>query len=463
MKKDLLSKMLIIGAVGLGSLVVTIALIWGLSSGNKEKKPKNLGEDHTIPQETIENELAFQADSINGEKFLAVVRGELSTENILPVYDLERKKDFLLKVKGETVIKSAYGEAMAISQIRAGQIVEGKFDKESFDLYLLQISGRAWEKKNPSSLVISAEQNKVKIGTDEYHFEPSLLMARKGGKSIALSEVSASDELILRGYKNELWSIEVLAGHGFLVLKNSEAFIGGTIEIGNRDIRTIDKDMKIEIPAGVKKIIITKETMNPYSNDVFIEEGKEFVIDLAEFKPKVGKVKFITVQEGVTLYIDEVKQALANTEVQLDFGQHKIKAEKTGYVAWESTLTVNQVEMEVKIDMKVEPQYLEVQTPIGAELYVDGARIGTIPARTAISPGEHNITIRKEGYYSKTQTILVESNGKNVNYAFPDLIRIGSTESESNSSPVTPAPTAPNVTTPPIQPDKKLNPTNDNY
>ena len=221
--------------------------------------------------------------------------------------------------------------------------------------------------------------------------------------------------------------------------------------------------MRIELSAGVKRIIISKDNMNPYANDVFIEEGKEAVIDLGEFKPKVGKVTFSTVQDGVTLYIDEEKQALANAEVTLDFGQHKLKAEKDGYVPWESTLTVNQVVMQVKIDMKVEPQYLDVQTPLGAELYIDGARVGVIPVRTAITPGEHTLSIRKEGYYSKNQAITVENNGKNVNYAFPDLIRIGSNETEQPNNGL--SPTAPNVTTPPTpaNPNLKLNPTEDNY
>ncbi|RRD93488.1 PEGA domain-containing protein [Clostridiales bacterium COT073_COT-073] len=461
MKKDLLTKMMIIGAAGLGGLIFTIAVIWSFSGSEKEKNPKISNQDHTIPQEIGENELAFQADSLNGEKTLALIRKPLTADSILPVYDLETQKDILLKIKGSTVIKSEYGEQIAISQIRPGQIIEGKYDKSNFDAFSIQISGRAWEKRNPSALIISTEQNKIKIGTDEYSFDPGILMTFKGGKTITPAEVSGSDELILRGYKNMVWSIEVVAGHGFLVLKNSDAFLGGTIEIGNRDIRTIDKDMRIEVSAGVKKVIITQENMNPYSNDVFIEEGKEVVIDLGEFKPKVGKVTFTTVQEGVTLYINEEKQAVANGEVTLDFGKYKLKAEKEGYTPWESSLTVNQVVMQVTIDMKMEPQHLEVQTPIGAELYIDGARVGIIPARTAITPGEHNITIRKEGYYSKNQTITVENNGKNVNYAFPDLIRIGSNESEQPNSGISPS--APNVTNPPANSNIKLNPTEDNY
>ena len=461
MKKDLLTKMLMIGGAGFGSLIVTIALIWAMS-GEKTGKPKN-NQNHTIPQEMTGDSSSPVLDSLDGERFFALVRMPVAEDGILPVYDLDRKKELLLKIKGETSIKSRYGEPIAAAQVRPGHIVEGKYEAESFAVYAVQISGRAWEKKDPAGLVISAEQKKIGIGSDEYTYDPDFLMVLKNGKAITLAEVSASDEVIVRGYKKEVWSVEVTAGHGFLTLKNADAFTGGTIEIGNRDIRTIEKDMRIELSAGVKRIIISKDNMNPYANDVFIEEGKEAVIDLGEFKPKVGKVTFSTVQDGVTLYIDEEKQALANAEVTLDFGQHKLKAEKDGYVPWESTLTVNQVVMQVKIDMKVEPQYLDVQTPLGAELYIDGARVGVIPVRTAITPGEHTLSIRKEGYYSKNQAITVENNGKNVNYAFPDLIRIGSNETEQPNNGL--SPTAPNVTTPPTpaNPNLKLNPTEDNY
>lgn len=467
MKKDLLTKMIIVGAVGLAGIIFTIGVLWALSGGGETtKKTTPTKVDHTIPEDVSENELAFQVDSLNGEKTMALVRKEATEDGVLPVFDIEKKKDILLKIKGETKIKSAYGETISISQIRAGQIIEAKFEPESFATYTLQVSGKAWEKNNPNSFIISAEQNKVKIGLDDYTFDPSLIMVSKGGQPILLENISKSDEVVLRGYRKEVWSIEVIAGHGFVVLKNSDAFVGGTIEIGNRDIRTIEKDMRIETSAGVKKVIITKDDMNPYMNDVFIEEGKEVVIDLGEFKPKVGKVLFSTVQQGVSLFINEEKQAVSNGEVSLDFGQYKLRAEKEGFIPWESVLTVNQVQMQVKIDMKIEPQYLEVQTPVGADLYIDGARIGTIPSRTAITPGEHTITIRREGYYSKNQTIRVENNGKNVNYAFPDLIRIGSNEAETPNNGL--APTAPNVTNPPTQtppekPNPNLNPTDDNY
>lgn len=467
MKKDLLTKMMIIGAVGLAGIVFTIGVLWALSGG-EDKKAKTMpsSKDHTIPKEQSENELAFQIDSLGGEKTFALVRKEISEDGILPVFDIEKKKDILLKIKSETAIKSAYGENIAIRQVRAGQIIEAKYEPESFATYSLQVSGKAWEKNNPNAFVISPEQNKVKIGLDEYTFDPNLIMVSKGGQPILLDKISPSDEVVLRGYRKEVWSIEVVAGHGFIVLKNSQAFVGGTIEIGNRDVRAIEKDMRIETSAGVKKIIITKDDMNPYMNDVFIEEGKEVVIDLGEFKPKVGKVLFHTVQDGVNLYINEEKQANANGEVSLDFGQYKIRAEKEGFVAWESVLTVNQVQMQVKIDMKIEPQYLEVQTPVGADLYIDGARVGTIPSRSAITPGDHTLTIRREGYYSKNQTIRVENNGKNVNYAFPDLIRIGSTQTETPNNGLTPTP--PNVTNPPVQnppaaPNPNLNPTDDSY
>ena len=465
MKKDLLTKMLMIGGAGFGSLIVTIAIIWAMS-GEPASNSQKGSQDHSIPQEMTGDNSSSVLDSLDGERFVALVRTAPTEDGVLPVYDLDTKKELLLKIKGETSIKSRYGETIAAAQVRPGYIVEGKYEKESFAVYTLQISGRAWERKDPAGLVISAEQKKIGFGSDEYSFDPNFLMVLKNGKTIPLAEVSVSDEVIIRGYKKEVWSIEVTAGHGFLTLKNADAFAGGTIEIGNRDIRTIEKDMRLELSAGVKRVIISKDNMNPYTNDVFIEEGKEAVIDLGEFKPKVGKVTFSTVQDGVTLYIDEEKQALANAEITLDFGQHKLKAEKEGYVPWESTLTVNQVLMQVKIDMKVEPQYLDVQTPLGAELYIDGARVGVIPVRTAITPGEHTLSIRKEGYYSKSQTITVENNGKNVNYAFPDLIRIGSNETEKPNNGL--SPTTPNITTPPTSPtpanpNLKLTPTEDNY
>lgn len=460
MKKDLFTKMIMIGGGGLVALVVTIGLIWALS-GQTGHGPGRQTGDHTIPPEIGENELAFQVDSLNGQKFLALVKESGGSDSSLAVYDLENKSDLLLQVKGGTRIKSAYGEDIAISQIKKGQIIEGKYNKENFDAYAIHVSGRAWERKNPNAFSIMAGQDKIKIGNDEYQFDPALVMVFKGDQLMTLDQINVKDEVTIRGYQNEVWAIEVVAGHGTIVLKNADAYLGGTIEIGNRDIRSVEKDMQIEVAAGVKRVIISQDNMNPYSEDVFIEEGKEVVIDLGTFKPKVSKVTFTSVQEGVALYIDGQKQASANEEVTLEFGKHKLKAEKEGYLPWESDILVNQVLMEVRIDMKVEPQYLEVQTPAGAELYIDGARVGTIPARTVISPGQHTITIQKPGFYSKNQTINVENNGKNINYAFPDLMRIGANNQDPGKD--GPSPTMPDEGRQPGNSGLKLNPTQDNY
>ncbi len=91
----------------------------------------------------------------------------------------------------------------------------------------------------------------------------------------------------------------------------------------------------------------------------------------------------------------------------------------------ENKATTNQV---------IEGYKLYFDEPYGAELYFDGGYIGMIPTSVVKVSGTHEIILKKDGYETKSYRINVDSDKVDLNYTFPDLVKIKSDDDSSSSS-----------------------------
>ena len=65
-----------------------------------------------------------------------------------------------------------------------------------------------------------------------------------------------------------------------------------------------------------------------------------------------------------------------------------------------------------------------IESPVGAEIYVDGNYVGIVPASFTKVAGNHEVTVRKSGYLTRSYTIDVDKEEKDVSYSFSDLTPI---------------------------------------
>jgi hypothetical protein len=63
-----------------------------------------------------------------------------------------------------------------------------------------------------------------------------------------------------------------------------------------------------------------------------------------------------------------------------------------------------------------------IDAPEGAELYLDGTYIGIVPVNFAKNEGTHVISLRKDGYQTRSYTLNIDDSEKDVSYSFSDLI-----------------------------------------
>lgn len=422
-KFDIVSKMTIIGIVAVLILILAVVIVSCSGSGSTPEPTE--GIIITDPSAEAEEEVIVKAEI---ERALAVVKYVDTANNQLMIYDIEKLKTITLAMDSSIEIKDEYGTDIALTQIELGDMVETKYEVDTLKPEFVKITAVTWERKDVSNMVVDTELNTIKIANETYHYTDELITS-DGGVPFDILELSTADEALVRGYKDHVWSIVLLSGHGNLILENHDIFIGGEIEISSRISLLIEKDMNIPVTAGVHNVVVSKQGVAPYVTQVMVEEGKEVVIDLSEAQPKIGIIEFILLQDDVMVYLNDELLDLTQ-EIKLDFGNYTIRAEKEGFSPWESELDLNQAYMQYKIDLEVEPRVLYIDKPVGAEVYIEGQYIGIIPTQTPFIAGTKTVTVRKDGFYTYQQDFQWVDTGKDVHILLPDLIPIETTPEE---------------------------------
>lgn len=421
-KFDFISKMTLIGIIAV-TLLILIVTIVSCSGGSKPK----VIEEIIIP---VEEETVAVVDTPEAyDRAIAVVKYVDVNANSLMVYDIEKLKTITLEMDSAIEIKDAYGTDIALSQIKLGDMVETKYDINSKRPEYVKITAVTWERKDVSNMVVDIENMTIKIANETYGFTDELITS-DAGVPFDILELSTADEAVVRGYKNQVWSIVLLNGHGTITLSNHSGFVGGNIEISNRINIAVESVMTVPVSAGTHNVVISKDGMAPFVTQVMVIEGEDVIIDLSEAQPKIGTIEFIVIQDDVSLYLDDELLDLS-VEIKLDFGTYKIRAEKEGFAPWENELIVKQAYIQYTIDLEKAPFILHIQGQNGAELYVEGVLMGTIPIDITYLPGNiDTIIVRQDGFYNFKQDFAWSGEGDQY-ITLPDLKPIPDDEDET--------------------------------
>lgn len=66
---------------------------------------------------------------------------------------------------------------------------------------------------------------------------------------------------------------------------------------------------------------------------------------------------------------------------------------------------------------------VNIEAPVDAEVYVDGNYVGITPTSFSKKSGTHEVTIRKSGYKTRSYTINVDDEDKDISFSFSDLTK----------------------------------------
>ena len=258
-----------------------------------------------------------------------------------------------------------------------------------------------------------------------------------------MMDLNPSDVLSFQGIDSEVLSVRVDKGHGYLRLVNDENFVGGWIEIGQSQIQKITEDMLLTVPEGSYQVNITNKGGGGIKT-VVINRNEETCLDIGDLEipePQYGMVLFSLSPSNAELYIDGTKTD-ASAPVSLEYGMHQLIVRAENYhsvtryvsVAQESggvDIVLDPVNDDTKnsssstnSSSQITTNYYKVyvDAPEHAEVYLDGNYIGISPCSFRKTAGSHTITLRRTGFVTRSYTVQIDDESKDLTLSFADLV-----------------------------------------
>ncbi len=278
---------------------------------------------------------------------------------------------------------------------------------------------------------------------------------------------------------------------------DDRSLVGAWLELDNEVIYKISPNMMLSAPEGEYNLQILGNGAN-YQSKVSISRNQETVVDTSEItisKPKEGLVTFEITPSEAEVFVDGEKQ-LTDVPVSIRYGYHSLKVMADGYITQNRYLKVGTAKSVVQIELEkdtesasaksgssnyasdfasnkkdknssssasvatipkssaaasvatvsansnkpkeknrvIEGYKIYIEEPDDVELYFDGSYIGMTPASIAKISGTHEVTLKKDGYKTKSYRVNIDDTEDNAFYKFPDLKKeVEESESEDKS------------------------------
>ena len=405
----------------------------------KEDANASLGSGNGVLSESRENGTSVKPGTYDSTD-TAILVSKNEEDNTLTFFNYEVEKNYTLHMDGATKFYDKYGATLSLSQVVPGDVVDIAFLKENKRLASVKLSDSIWKFGDVKNYEIDQTKSQISIGSESYKLS-SVTKYFAGSNAIELMDLNAADILSIQGIGSRILSVRVEKGHGYLRLQNDEHFIGGWIEIGQSKIQKITEDMLLLVPEGSYQVTISHNGGGGVK-DVVIYPDQETILDIGDLEvpnPESGLVLFSVTPADASIYIDGV---LVNTSypVVLEYGLHQMIARAEGYQSITRYIRVSQESAGINIvleaageekdtDKQEETQTttdyykIYIDAPQNAEVYINGNYIGTAPCSFPKTAGSHVITLRKNGYETKSYTITVDDSAKDLSYSFADLVQ----------------------------------------
>lgn len=364
----------------------------------------------------------------------------------ITICELNQWEDKTLSYDGATVFTDKYGGPLTVDQLIPGSIVTLAYNSNMEKMGSLQINSDSWNYADIQKFSMNTENRTITVGQEEYHLSDQLLVF-SGQEEILPEQILSQDVISMQGIGQEVLSIRVDRGHGYLELKNEEYFVGGWIEIGQTVISQLSPEMLFSVPEGSYQVRLTTDLLDE-SREVEIRRDEITTLDLGDIEkpvPESGQVTFDITPESASVYIDNnlINQFYT---LKLPVGMHQLTVSASGYDTVSQYFEVTGEEpLKLQVNLtqskssvsdndiswasdKKEGATITIQTPDGAEVYEDNLYKGYAPVTYTKNVGTHVLTFRKSGYVTKSYSIEVADDDENVVYSFPDL------EPESSST-----------------------------
>lgn len=364
----------------------------------------------------------------------AVIESVDDTAGIITAFLVSYNESRTFTYNGACSISDKYGNPMSMAQLNPGDIADLFYNSELERVGRICLTSDAWSQEGVEKYTLNLKGRNVAIGDTVYSLN-EILPVYSEGKRIEPEEILHNDILSFHGRGNNILSITVDQGHGYLDLVNDENFLGGWIEVGQAVICQIQPDMLITVPEGTYTVRMTAGEVEEMRL-ITIGRNQETLLDVGnvEFPKAVNsRVIFKITPEDAAVYVDNEE---VNTDyvVRLPFGIHRITAEASGYDTLSEYFEIEEETTTIKMTLQAsssvsgntisksdESASITIDVPQEVEVYQDNLYKGIAPVTYEKTAGTHTITLRMSGYVTKSYEIQVPDDDTDVTYSFSAL------------------------------------------
>lgn len=415
-------------------LTIIVAIIALMTGCGDNKKPV------TKPTQKPSGSIGSLDNKIPGSEGI-IMHGVLVSvdekEKRMVIADIEDGNRYQLTYTGGTDIRNRYKDIIAISQTKVGRIYEIACDKDGRASRMTEWD-KYWMSENIGKFEMDSENNRIKVGNTEYNLsEAAVIMS--GEDALFASEVVSVDKISVYGKDKTVYAIIVESGHGYIEVTGINAFLDGYITYNN-NVSKVSLNMILTAPEGEYDLVLQKDGQTA-TKKVNVHRGEIMSVDFSQYEPvtvQSGTVNISIVPDGALLMIDGVVKDYSKS-FNLAYGTHTVAIIADGYETYNAKMVIASPFFNKTIELKKESEQtttaptsekltdgyvIKINGPSGASVYIDNAYVGVAPLSVSKTEGTKLVTLSQAGYKSVSYNIKITNTAGNVEYTFPEMIKI---------------------------------------
>ena len=444
----------------LACLLVSVFLVTELSACSSIRRTTMGGKAVASPE--------ADTQTVTG----VVIKNETDVQQI-QLQELDSDVIDTLTYGASSDIQNQYQEAIDGEKIEIGQILEVNYRRSDARLVSAAVPENVWEYRDVHKFSFSSDDSMMQVAGEKYQYS-SMTYFGADGMAAEPMEFNDQDVLTVRGIGIYVYSVVQTAGHGYIRLANYQDFIGGIAEVTDDMMVPISENMLITVAEGTYRLTLCKNGAAT-TKTVTVKENEEVIADFSGYKAtasNVGEVTFNIEPDGAALYLNGTAVKY-DKPISLRYGKYKVVVSLTGYETYSGILEVAEASKTVHIDLteaqsdtssatatpsaatptpspaassnnsssdstvtkKIDSKHtITVTAPEGAEVYLDNVYKGMAPCTFTKVIGSQTITLSDTGYVTKSYSVDILDDNKNVKYSFADLVKDSTGTSSSTDS-----------------------------
>lgn len=323
-------------------------------------------------------------------------------------YDIAEEERKTVFLTNKTKMTDASGRKISKASLAEGDLLAAELDKDGKTL--LSIDYSTIRTEEATGLTVNRKKRTLtnKEENISYSYEKESVFFYDG-EEIDAADLAPCDELLLKLVDDTVWSVEVQAYHGYIVVENADTVKNGKIQLDEEEAVALTEGMQLAATEGHHTVTVTGSNIETRKDDIVVEAGEETVYDLSKAQEKMGVIIIDANVKDYKLYING---AAAESPAVLPMGEYDLVILKNGYTEWSQHVTLDKDTLNVTAELQKDVQYgtLTVTADVdGAWVYINGEEYGVAPMQVNLPYGSYNVMLEKSGYQNYKQTIQISS------------------------------------------------------